>query len=62
MKIANVKALVVTIRGKVDSGAEMPKRGHRVFTNRPINITNATLRPQIEKIPLQHCQLSYQGH
>jgi hypothetical protein len=44
MKIANVRALVVTMRGKVDSGAEMPKRGYRVFANRPINITNATLR------------------
>jgi hypothetical protein len=43
MKIASVKALVVIIRGEVDSGAEMPKRGYRVFTNRPTNITNATL-------------------
>jgi hypothetical protein len=44
VKIANVKALVVIIRGKVDSGAEMPKRGYRAFANRPTNITNAILR------------------
>jgi hypothetical protein len=45
MKIANVKALIVTRRGKVDSGAEIPKRGYKVFANRPTNITNATLTP-----------------
>lgn len=44
MEIANVKALVVSMRGKVDSGAEMPKRGYSASANRPTNITNAILK------------------
>jgi hypothetical protein len=43
VKIVNVKILVVAVRVKVDSGAEMPRRGYMLLANRPINITNAML-------------------
>jgi hypothetical protein len=36
--------------GRVDKGAEMPRRGYSSFINNPINIKNAMLNPTENKI------------
>jgi hypothetical protein len=42
-KIAKVKALIVINKGSVDSGAEMPRAGYKVFANKPANIRKTIL-------------------
>lgn len=43
--MANKRVPIVTTKGRVDRGVEMPKTGYNWLTNNPTNITKAMLKP-----------------